>query len=378
MSVFGTRPDTIKMAPVVHALQADGAIDSVVCVTAQHRKMLDDLLELFDIRPAYDLNVMTEDQTLTEVTTRVLEGMESALDVAQPDVVLVHGDTTTSTSAALASFYRHIPVGHVEAGLRTSNRWLPFPEEMNRRLTGRISSYHFAPTPLAREHLLREDVADDDIIVTGNTVIDAFLETSQRAGLPRPPRWGELDSTRAVVVVTAHRRENHPYMREICEALRDIVRMPHGPQLYWPIHPSPRVRPVAEEILGREPGVVLVEPVDYATMVSAIKGCTFVLTDSGGLQEEAPCLGKPVLVMRDETERPEGVEAGTLALVGHRRDSIAESARAILDDRVRYERMAKAANPYGDGHAATRIVRWLHARLRGGEYPTPFSVARAS
>lgn len=373
MTVFGTRPDTIKMAPVVHALARHAGIAGLVCVTAQHREMLDDLLELFAIRPDYDLDIMTEDQTLTQVTTRVLEGMEPALDDAKPDVVLVHGDTTTSTAAALAAFYRHVPVGHVEAGLRTSDRWMPFPEEMNRRLTGTIASYHFAPTPLARDHLLQEHADARDVVVTGNTVIDAFLETAARTDLPAPPRWSELDARRPIVAVTAHRRENHPYMREMCEAMREIAALPMHPQLYWPVHPSPHVRPVAREILGDVPGVVLVDPIDYARMVAAIKACTFVLTDSGGLQEEAPCLGKPVLVMRDETERPEGLDAGTLELVGHRREHIVAAARRLLTDASAFDAMARAANPYGDGHAADRIVAWLLARFRGAHYPKPFS-----
>jgi UDP-N-acetylglucosamine 2-epimerase (non-hydrolysing) len=372
MTVFGTRPDTIKMAPVVHALRAHPSIESIVCVSAQHRGMLDDLLSFFGIEQHYDLDIMTEDQTLTEVTTRVLIGMEPALEAAKPDVVLVHGDTTTSTAAALASFYQQIPAGHVEAGLRTSNRWLPFPEEMNRRLTGAIASYHFSPTPLAREHLMREHVSSNDIIVTGNTVIDAFVETAARADLPKPPRWDELDPKRPIIVVTAHRRENHPHMREMCEAFAEIARMPQRPQIYWPVHPSPRVRPVAQEVLAGVDGVVTVDPIDYAYMVAAIKDCTFVLTDSGGLQEEAPCLGKPVLVMRDETERPEGLRAGTLELVGHRREKIVAAARSLLADRGHYERMAKSSNPYGDGHASRRIVEWLLARLRGGAYPAPF------
>jgi UDP-N-acetylglucosamine 2-epimerase (non-hydrolysing) len=372
MTVFGTRPDTIKMAPVVHALRRHEAIDDLVCVTAQHRQMLDDLLDLFAITPQYDLDIMTPNQTLTQITTRVLEGMERVLAESRPDVVLVHGDTTTSTSAALAAFYAQIPVGHVEAGLRTNDRWLPYPEEMNRRLTGTIASFHFAPTALAFEHLLREHVDAADIVVTGNTVIDAFLETAKRADLPLPPRFEELDSKRPIVVVTAHRRENHPYMREMCEAMRDIAELPSGPQIYWPVHPSPHVRPVAHEVLGNVPGVVLVEPIDYVYMVAAIKAATFVLTDSGGIQEEAPCLGKPVLVMREETERPEGLEAGTLELVGHGRGRIAAAAARLLEDPVAFSRMARAVNPYGDGRAADRIVGWLLARLRGGAFPEPF------
>jgi UDP-N-acetylglucosamine 2-epimerase (non-hydrolysing) len=373
MSVFGTRPDTIKMAPVVHALRLHAEIDDLVCVTAQHRKMLDDLLAFFSIAPDYDLDVMTEDQTLTEVTTRVLIGMESVLVEARPDVVLVHGDTTTSTAAALAAFYQRIAVGHVEAGLRTKNRWLPYPEEMNRRLTGAIASYHFAPTALAREHLIAENVAPADIVVTGNTVIDAFLETAARADLGLPPRWNEIDPRRPAIVVTAHRRENHPHMRAICEALREIAELPARPQLYWPVHPSPHVAPVAHGVLDGIPGAVLVDPIDYAEMVAAVKGCAFVLTDSGGLQEEAPCLGKPVLVMRDETERPEGLVAGTLELVGHSRERIVAAARRLLTDAAAYERMAQAVNPYGDGRAASRIAAWLRARLRRGAYPAPFA-----
>ncbi len=377
MTVFGTRPDTIKMAPVVHALRAEPQIADIVCVTAQHRQMLDDLLDLFGIEPEYDLNVMTPNQTLTQITTRVLEGMENVLQQAKPDVVLVHGDTSTSTAAALAAFYQNVPVGHVEAGLRTNDRWLPFPEEMNRRLTGTIASYHFAPTTLAREHLLRENVNVDDIIVTGNTVIDAFLATARRVDLPQPPRWNEIDPSRPLIVVTAHRRENHPHMRAMCEAMREIAELPWKPQIYWPVHPSPQVRPVAYEVLDGVPGVILVEPIDYAHMVAAVKASTFVLTDSGGLQEEAPCLGKPVLVMRDETERPEGLEAGTLELVGPHRKKILEASRRLLSDEAEYARMARAANPYGDGHASARIVAWLLARLRDGAFPEPFGAVRS-
>ncbi|MDQ6929871.1 MAG: UDP-N-acetylglucosamine 2-epimerase (non-hydrolyzing) [Candidatus Eremiobacteraeota bacterium] len=377
MAVFGTRPDTIKMSPVVHALKASPGIEPLVCVTAQHRQMLDDLLTLFAIEPDYDLDIMTPDQTLTQITTRVLTGLEPVLKEAKPDVVLVHGDVTTSTSAALAAFYEHVPVGHVEAGLRTNDRWTPFPEEMNRRLTGQLASFHFSPTALARQHLLRESVAPADIFVTGNTVIDAFLKTAQTQDLPHPAGWERLDPERPVIVVTAHRRENHPYMREMALAMRDIVHLPSRPQILWPVHPSPHVLPVAQEILGAVDGVVLTDPIDYAQMVACVRSSTFVLTDSGGLQEEAPTLGKPVLVMRDETERPEGLEAGTLELVGHDRSTIVAAAGRLLADRGAYETMARANNPYGDGHAADRIVAWLLARLRGAEYPKEFAVGRS-
>lgn len=360
------------MAPVVHALRAHPEIDDIICVTAQHRQMLDDLLELFSIQPHYDLDIMTRDQTLTQITTRVLEGMEGVLKKAKPDVVLVHGDTTTSSSAALASFYQHVPVGHVEAGLRTSDRWLPYPEEMNRRLTGTIASYHFSPTSLARQHLIRENVNAADVIVSGNTVIDAFIATANRTDLPKPPRFDEIDPARPLVVVTAHRRENHPHMRELFNAMLDITKLPQAPQIYFPVHPSPHVQPIAHEVLGNQPGVVLVEPIDYAHMVAAVKASTIVLTDSGGVQEEAPCLGKPVLVMREETERPEGLEAGTLELVGHSREKIVDAASRLLSDETEYARMARATNPYGDGHASERIVQWLLARLRGQNYPEPF------
>jgi UDP-N-acetylglucosamine 2-epimerase (non-hydrolysing) len=363
MTVFGTRPDTVKMAPVVHALAASPGIEAIVCVTAQHRKMLDDLLELFSITPDFDLDVMTRDQTLTEITTRVLTRMEPVLQEARPDVVLVHGDTSTSTAAALAAFYQRIAVGHVEAGLRTNDPWMPFPEEMNRRLTGTIASYHFAPTNLSREHLLREHVAAADIAVTGNTVIDAFHETSRRPDLTAPPRWNELDPARPIVVVTAHRRENHEHMREMCLAMAEIAAA--GVQIYWPVHPSPRVAPVAHEVLDGIAGVVLVDPIEYGQMVFAVRDCSFVLTDSGGIQEEAPCLGKPVLVMRDETERPEGIDAGTLELVGHDRKRIVDAAMRLLREPEHYIRMSRAVNPYGDGQAAGRIVGWLLARRRG-------------
>ena len=374
MTVFGTRPDTIKMAPVVRALcDARPAIEPIVCVTAQHREMLDDLLRLFAIEPDYDLDVMRHDQTITQITSRVIEGMEPVLREARPDVVLVHGDTSTSTSAALAAFYAKVPVGHVEAGLRTTTPWEPFPEEMNRRITGRLAVYHFSPTALARRNLEAENVDPADIIVTGNTVIDAFLAIAATDAPADIPAWSGLDPSRPWIFVTAHRRENHDRMPEICAALAEIAAFPQRPQILWPVHPSPRVAPVAHAILDGVPGVKLVEPLPYDLTVQSIKRCTLVLTDSGGLQEEAPCLGKPVLVMRDETERPEGLEAGTLELVGPHRGAIVAAARRLLTDELAYARMARASNPYGDGHAAKRIVDWLLARRRGGAYPLEFA-----
>ena len=374
MTVFGTRPDTIKMAPVVRALfAARPAIEPIVCVTAQHREMLDDLLRLFEIVPDYDLDVMRHDQSITQITTRVLEGMEPVLRTARPDVVLVHGDTSTSTAAALAAFYARIPVGHVEAGLRTTTPWEPFPEEMNRRLTGRLTAYHFSPTALARRNLEAENVDSDDIIVTGNTVIDAFLAIAADDAPPHVAAWDGLDPGRPWIFVTAHRRENHDRMPEICEALAEIASFPQRPQILWPVHPSPRVAPVAHAVLDGVPGVKLVEPLPYDVTVHSIKRSALVLTDSGGLQEEAPCLGKPVLVMREETERPEGLEAGTLELVGPHRAAILTATRRLLTDELAYARMARANNPYGDGHAAQRIVDWLLARRRDGTYPVEFA-----
>lgn len=367
------------MAPVVQALQAARPhIEPLICVSAQHRQMLDDLLELFCITADFDLNIMTADQTLTQITTRVLVGMGGVLQQARSDVVLVHGDTTTSTASALAAFYAGVPVGHVEAGLRTYNRSAPFPEEINRRLTAVVASYHFAPTALAKQHLLQERVPLEDIFVTGNTVIDAFLSTASRQDLPLPEGWERLDPRRKIILITAHRRENHPNMRDMCLAFRDIANLQPRPQIVWPVHPSPHVYPIAHEILDGVDGVLLTGPVNYGQMVSAVRHSSFVLTDSGGLQEEAPCLGKPVLVMREETERPEGRDAGTLQLVGSDRAKIVAAAQRLLTDRFAYQRMARANNPYGDGKAAPRIAAWLLARFGRAAYPAEFEFERPS
>jgi UDP-N-acetylglucosamine 2-epimerase (non-hydrolysing) len=378
MVVMGTRPDTIKMAPVVAALRAAGpAIQTIVCVTAQHREMLDDVLRLFEIVPDIDLNIMTKTQSLTDITTRVLTGMEPVLAQNRPDVVLVHGDTTTSTATALAAFYAKIPVGHVEAGLRTGTIHEPFPEELNRRLTGVMAAYNFAPTAGAKANLLAERLDGADVIVTGNTVIDAFLDTTRRlANRPAPAALAGLDPDRPLIFVTAHRRENHDAMPAIAQAVKGIAAFPQRPQVLWPLHPSPQVGPVIRPLLEGVEGIRLTEPLDYASTVAAVTRCTFVLTDSGGLQEEAPTLGKPVLVMRRETERPEGLAAGTLRLVGSDPAEIVAWSRRLLEntDGV-YTAMARASNPYGDGHAAERIVAWLLWKLRAGPKPGEFLVA---
>jgi UDP-N-acetylglucosamine 2-epimerase (non-hydrolysing) len=381
MAVMGTRPDTIKMAPVVHALRAARPdVEPIVCVTAQHREMLDEVLELFGIVPDVDLDIMTKAQSLTDITTRVLIGMERALTETRPDVVLVHGDTTTSSAAALAAFYQKIPVGHVEAGLRTSTIAEPYPEEANRRITGVLTTFHFAPTARAKSNLLAERTDHAHIVVTGNTVIDAFLATERRirsSGIATPSLDG-LDPGRPVIFVTAHRRENHGAMREIARAVGTIAGFPERPQIVWPVHPSPAVHPVVHEVLDGVDGVRLVEPLDYAETVAAVAASRFVLTDSGGLQEEAPTLGKPVLVMRRETERPEGLEAGTLRLVGAEYADVVEWTRRLLTDRTLYGRMARSSNPYGDGRAAERIVGWLLHALRGGPAPEEFAPASAA
>jgi UDP-N-acetylglucosamine 2-epimerase (non-hydrolysing) len=379
MTVFGTRPDTIKMAPVVRALEAARPyVVPIVCVTAQHRQMLDDLLALFAIAPDYDLDVMRPGQTLTEITTRVLDGMVGVLAQARPDVVLVHGDTTTSTASALAAFYARVAVGHVEAGLRTSTIAEPFPEEMNRRVTGVLASYHFAPTVGARDNLFAERVERANVFVTGNTVIDAFA-AAHRANLATGHTLDvlrALDPARPMIFVTAHRRENHERMAGIANAVKRIAASALRPQIVWPVHPSPMVEPVVRAAMRDVPNVSLTPPLGYADSVACVAASTFVLTDSGGLQEEAPTLGKPVLVMRNETERPEGLAAGTLRLVGSGEEAIVREALDLLVNEPRYARMARAANPYGDGRAAERIVAWLRWKHDGsGTAPEPFAAA---
>jgi len=363
LSVFGTRPEAIKMAPVVKELaKYPHEIEAKVAVTAQHREMLDQVLELFRITPDYDLDIMQEKQTLTQITTRALEGLGEVYEDAKPDIVLVHGDTTTTFVGSLAAFYRQIKVGHVEAGLRTGNIYSPFPEEMNRKLTGAIADLHFAPTKTAKANLLREGVAPEKIYVTGNTVIDALLSTV-RADYPiqQIPGLEQVEWERQkVLLITAHRRENlgEP-MRQIFRALRHIVELFPDVVVIFPVHKNPLVRCTVQEVLGDLPRVKLIEPLDYEPFVNLMAKAYIVLTDSGGLQEEAPSLGKPVLVLRKTTERPEAVEAGTVRLVGTGYKEVLAETKRLLTDRVYYEQMANAVNPYGDGKASQRIVEAL-------------------
>ncbi len=365
MTVFGTRPEAIKMAPVVRRLREDDAFDVTVVVTAQHREMLDQVLKLFAIRPDYDLNIMAPGQTLYDVTAKALVGLKDVLQEVRPDTVLVHGDTTTTFVGALAAFYERIDVGHVEAGLRTGDIYSPFPEEMNRRLTGAIARWHFAPTDVAAAHLRDEGVPEERIFITGNTVIDA-LHTAVRADTDTVALPAELTDTDRVVLVTTHRRENlgEP-MRHIYRALRRLVTdVPHT-HIVFPVHKNPAVRQVVREELGDVPQVHLIEPLEYSPFAKLMARATLVLTDSGGIQEEAPGLGKPVLVLRDTTERPEAVAAGTVRLVGTDETAVYEAAHRLLTDADAYRRMAEAVNPYGDGTAAGRIadaLRYIYGK----------------
>lgn len=356
MSVFGTRPEAIKMAPLVLELEKRPEIASEVCITAQHREMLDGVLDAFGIRPEYDLNIMQRGQTLADITTRILYGLGEALEKAKPDLVLVHGDTTTTLAASLAAFYAKTPSGHVEAGLRTFDRWSPYPEEMNRRLTGQLSTMHFAPTLRNRRNLEREGV-EGDIFVTGNTVIDALAYTA-KGGLPAAPELAGIDYVnRRVIAMTCHRRENYGEpMKNIFEAVRATAERFPDVLVVYPVHPSPAVREAAQSILGQTPNVMLTEPLDAVDMHRLMARSYMVMTDSGGLQEEAPALGKPVLVLRRETERPEAVEAGTVKLAGTDRAEIERMAAELLTDRAAYDAMAHAVNPYGDGRACARIA----------------------
>ena len=361
LSIFGTRPEAVKMAPVVAELAAAPDFESLICVTAQHREMLDQVLGLFAIRPDFDLNLMQPDQSLADLTAAVIRGLDPILDEVKPDWVLVQGDTTTVMAAALSSFYHRARLGHVEAGLRTDDKWQPFPEEINRRMASVIADLHFAPTELARQNLRREGVRPDRIVVTGNTVIDALLRVADL-----PYDWGsgplrQVPPDRRLITVTAHRRENFGSpLEEVFEALRTLAGEFAGDiHLVYPVHRNPNVAEPAHRLLDGVANISLVEPLDYLPMVQLLKRSHLVLTDSGGLQEEAPALGVPVLVLRQVTERPEALEAGTARLVGTDRERILEEARRLLRDPVAHAQMARAANPYGDGHASARIVEAL-------------------
>ena len=366
LSVFGTRPEAIKMAPLVRALQADPGIESRLCVTAQHRQMLDQVLELFDLHPDYDLNIMKPGQTLSMITGNVLAGLEGVLIREKPDVVLVHGDTSTTFACALAAFYQQIPVGHVEAGLRTGDKYSPFPEEMNRLLTGRLADIHFAPTERNRANLLAEGVRSETVVVTGNTVIDALLQVAGKPYEFEDQTLRGIDfEAKKVITVTCHRRENlGEYMAHIFSAIADIAReFSDEVEVVYPVHLNPKVRAEADEFLKGIGNVHLIEPLSYQPFVNLMARSYFILTDSGGMQEEAPALGKPVLVVRRETERPEAIEAGTAKLAGVERESVYEAARLLLTDKAAYDRMAHAVNPYGDGHACERIVAALKEKF---------------
>jgi UDP-N-acetylglucosamine 2-epimerase (non-hydrolysing) len=362
LAVVGTRPEAIKMAPVIRALRSEPWAEVRVLATAQHRQMLDQVLDAFAIVPDVDLDIMAPNQTLPELTSRLLSRLDEVFARERPDAVLIQGDTTTVMTAAMAAFYRHIAVGHVEAGLRTGDLHNPFPEEMNRIVAGRLSRWHFAPTAGARDNLLREGFDPSSVHVTGNTVIDALLDVVQRE-VPLPV---EVPEGRRMLLVTAHRRENFgaPF-REICEAVRDIADSHADVHVVYPVHPNPNVSGPAHEILSGHERITLCAPMDYLPFVAAMKRAHLILTDSGGVQEEAPALGKPVLVMRQETERPEAVEAGVVKLVGPVREAILAEASRLLDDPEAYARMAKGVSPYGDGRASGRIVDILRRDLVG-------------
>ena len=382
MLVFGTRPEAIKMAPLVKEFQKQPKrVETVVCVTGQHREMLDQVLKIFDIKPDYDLNIMKQGQDLYDVTARVLTGMRDVLKEVKPDVVLVHGDTTTSTAAALAAFYQQIPVGHVEAGLRTHNIYSPWPEEMNRLLTGRLATYHFSPTPLSRNNLIKESVDDRNIIITGNTVIDALYwvvdkiknnkeldneleDILSKAGYD----VNRLNNGKKLVLITGHRRENFgDGFINMCTAIKDLTVKYPDLDFVYPMHLNPNVRKPIHEVFGENlsglKNMFFIEPLEYLSFVFLMEKSSIVLTDSGGIQEEAPGLGKPVLVMRDTTERPEALDAGTVKLVGTDYNKIVNEVSSLIDDKAAYEKMSKAVNPYGDGLACGRIVNALLYRI---------------
>lgn len=369
MSVFGTRPEAIKMAPLVKKLNDDPDIDSVLCVTAQHREMLDQVLELFELVPDHDLNIMKPNQTLSMITANVLTGLEKVLEEEKPDIVLVHGDTSTTFTAALAAFYQRIAVGHVEAGLRTYDMYSPFPEEVNRVLTGHLASIHFAPTQRNVDNLMKEGVPAEKIAVTGNTVVDALLEVAGKPYEFEDETLKNIDfENRRVIAVTCHRRENlGEYMENIFSAIRDIAEEFEDVEVVYPVHLNPKVRETANRILSGNSRVHLIDPLSYQPFVNLMARSYFIITDSGGMQEEAPSLGKPVLVVRRETERPEALAAGTVKLAGVERETIAGLARELLTDKAAYDAMAHAENPYGDGTACDQIIAALKKMYSPGE-----------
>lgn len=372
LCVFGTRPEAIKMAPVVLGLAKDPDIESLVCVTAQHRQMLDQVLQLFEIHPHYDLDIMAPGQDLYDITCNVLLGLKQVLTEVRPDMVLVHGDTTTTMAASLAAFYQRIPVGHVEAGLRTGHKYAPFPEEINRKMTGTITDLHFAPTEFAKNNLLREGVDASNVVVTGNTVIDALFSVVGKIQSPSPlsaelaTRFRFLDSGKRLILVTGHRRENFGEgFEHICHALRRIADELPDVEVLYPVHLNPNVQEPVQRILGQAGGnnIHLIAPVDYLPFVYLMNRAHLIITDSGGIQEEAPSLGKPVLVMRETTERPEAVDAGTVKLVGTDPQKIFQEAATLITDENAYRTMSQMHNPYGDGKAVGRILQALKTRL---------------
>lgn len=358
MTVFGTRPEGIKMAPIIKEIEKRPQIESVICITAQHREMLDQVLDLFEIQPDYDLNIFQPGQSLTEITTRAIKGLEEVIIKEKPDVLLVQGDTTTVFAGALAAFYQKVKIGHVEAGLRSGNLYSPYPEEANRKLTGVLTNFHFAPTDINRQNLLREGYPEENIFITGNTVIDALKYTVQEDYLFENPALNGLDyKNKRIILLTSHRRENiGKPMENIFTAVNDIVKKYEDVEVVFPMHLNPKVREIAKAIMGGNSCIHLIEPLEYEPFTNLMSKCHLVVTDSGGLQEEAPTLGKPVLVVREETERPEGVEAGTAKLVGTSYGVIYENLNLLLDNDQEYDKMAKAVNPYGDGRASERIV----------------------
>ena len=375
MTVFGTRPEAIKMAPLVRALEQCGNTESIVCVTAQHRQMLDQVLDIFKIKPNYDLDIMESRQTLAMITEKSLHGLDLVLEEAKPDLVLVHGDTSTTFAGALAAFYHKIPVGHVEAGLRTYDKYSPFPEEMNRKLVGQIATLHFAPTVRNRDNLAREQITDG-VLVCGNTVVDAIGLTVQDSFVFRDPELRKLDFAHdRVVLVTAHRRENYGEpMENICRAIARLAVRYSNTHFVYPVHLSPYVRETAQKFLGNYANVHLIAPLAVDEMHNLMARAYLIMTDSGGLQEEAPSLGKPVLVLRRETERPEAVEAGTVKLAGVDEKTIFSMACELFDDPVAYDAMAHAVNPYGDGHTCARIVHEIERYFGRRTDPTePFT-----